>query len=332
MAYTGWRTNEMGFALTNAGTAIISPAFPASGSPIGLIRSTNSGESWQFIDPVETPPRHLTFDGSLGFDSRTGRIFWVTPGYFDPRINATAGLWFSDNDGKTWSVGGAPGMLPPSGRADSLKIFAGPPTPASRGKMKGYPNVVYNCGAHKPQRCQSSYDGGLSWGPIVFIPFPPELASIQGPDNICSEFSMNGVVGKDGTVYLGFTPCNRPYVAISRDEGQTWQSIKIADVETIGFGMASIALDEAGTLYSSWVAASDRLPYLSISRNGGQTWSSPVMIGAPGINEAALPRAVAGKTGHVAIAYYGSKNSPGAPFPALCANGPTSCPAYQNET
>jgi len=329
---TGWRTNEMGLAVTNAGTILIGPAFPEAGSPIGLIRSGDQGSTWSSIVPPNSPARLDVFDGNVGLDRGTGRAFWITPGYFDPSISETSGMWFSDDDGKTWSAGGNPTMQPPSGHADSMKIFAGPPTNTSKEKMKGYPNVLYNCGAHKPQRCQASYDGGLTWGPTVGLPFPAELAPIQGALNDCSAFGLNGVVGEDGTVYFGYTPCNRPYVAISRDEAQSWQTVQVANVETIGYGMAGVAIDRAGNLYSAWVAASDRLPYLAVSRDGGATWSTPMMIGAPGVNEAALPKVVAGKRGQVAVGYYGSENSPGAPFPPKCPGATNTCPAYQNET
>jgi hypothetical protein len=96
--------------------------------------------------------------------------------------------------------------------------------------------------------------------------------------------------------------------------------------------MLAVGIDGQGNLYASWVAAADRLPYLAVSRDGGHSWSKPIMVGAPGVNEAALPRLVAGKRGHVAVAYYGSKNSPGAPFPPNCTGLPNSCPAYKNET
>jgi hypothetical protein len=266
----------------------------------------------------------------LWLDRTTGRAFWITPGYFEPILSETAGVWYSDDDGGTWYPGGEPVMIPPSGHADSMKIFAGPPT-KQQGRSN-YPNVVYNCGGHKPLRCQASYDGGLTWGSPSELPFPPELASIQGPLNDCSNFGLNGVVGRDGTVYFGYTPCNRPYVAISHNEGQSWQPVQVADVETIGWGMLAVGMDEQGNLYASWVAAADRLPYLAVSRDGGRSWGEPIMVGAPGVNEAALPRLVAGKRGQVAVAYYGSKNSPGAPFPPNCEGLPNSCPAYKNET
>jgi hypothetical protein len=61
-------------------------------------------------------------------------------------------------------------------------------------------------------------------------------------------------------------------------------------------------------------------------------WSKPLMIGAPGVNEAAVPQLVAGPQGQVAVSYYGSTNSPGPPFPPVCTGASVSCPGYQNET
>jgi len=93
------------------------------------------------------------------------------------------------------------------------------------------------------------------------------------------------------------------------------------------------------------VGAPDRLPYLAISRDHGLHWSTPMMIAAPGVNEAAVPYLVAGGQGQVAVAYYGSKNAP-LPFPPPCfpvpegprrsftpaPPGPTpDCPGYENE-
>jgi len=57
------------------------------------------------------------------------------------------------------------------------------------------------------------------------------------------------------------------------------------------------------------------------------------MIAAPGVNETAVPQLVAGKTGQVAVAYYGSKNSPGRPFPPPCTGVATvDCSGYETET
>jgi hypothetical protein len=334
------RTSEIGLVITNNGTILFRPGVqnPAAtaGSPIGVLRSVNRGASWESIDPSSpgSPANLLAFDGNMGIDRQTGRAFGITPGYEfvvgnigteTPRVD------ISDTDGKTWFAGGEPIS------ADSMKIFAGPP-PArlkhlQQGFPKGYPNVIYNCGGHKPQRCERSRDGGLTWGPEVALPIPPELAPIQGPKNDCSTFALNGAVTADGTVYVGYSPCNRPYVAISNDEGDTWKAVQVANLEIIGWGMTAVGVDGKGNVYSAFMPAADRLPYLSVSQDKGLHWSKPLMIGAPGLNEAALPRLMAGVEGQVAVAYYGSHNSPGAPFPPPCpGSNVTACPAYKDET
>ena len=346
LAPTGWRTAEVGIVVSNAGSVLFHPAVgsPPTGLPLGILRSVRLGARWQFIQPPSggnIPPWTFADDGNLGIDRLTGRVFQDIPGYFNlaPGVSSTARVNFSDDGGRTWSVGGMPVMRFASGNDDNVKIFAGPPTKEFEHLMRGYPNVVINCAGHKPLRCQTSFDGGLTWGPPSDLPFPPELAPIQGSLQDCSNFGSNGVVGPDGTIYVGYTPCNRPYVGISHDEGSTWQAVRVADVETIGWGQAAVGVDEQGNLYSAWVAAANRLPYLAVSRDGGLRWSEPMMIGAPGVNEAALPRLVTGPRGQVAIGYFGSTNSPGAPFPAPCTAYPqaptepaTACPAWSNVT
>jgi hypothetical protein len=150
------------------------------------------------------------------------------------------------------------------------------------------------------------------------------------------DFGLNGVVDRDGIVYVPFSPCQRPYIAISRDAGDTWQTVLVADTLTLGFGMLPLGVDMQGNLYAAWVDAADRLPYLASSRKRGRQtglqWSTPLMIGAPGVNEASIPGLVAGKRGQVAVTYYGSKNSPGLPFPPSCNGLSTNCPGYENET
>jgi hypothetical protein len=335
---TGSRTSEIGVVVTNAGTVLFQPGVRSAnatvGAPIGVLRSVDQGALWRSVDSTSpvSPDRTLAFDGNLGIDRLTGRVFVITPGYTEGQIGdlvEVPQVDISDEDGKakTWYAGGEPVY------ADSIKVFAGPPPQNLKKLQQGYPNVVYNCGGHKPHRCERSRDGGLIWGSEVPLPFPPALAPIQGPNNTCSDFGLNGVVGRDGTVYYGYSPCNRPYIAISHDETDTWEAVPVADVETIGWGMTAVGIDQLGNLYAAFIKASDRLLYLSLSSDQGSSWSRPLMVGAPGVNEAALPRLVAGAAGQVAIAYYGSKNSPGAPFPPPCPTGiATSCPAWQNVT
>jgi hypothetical protein len=182
------------------------------------------------------------------------------------------------------------------------------------------------CGTHIAR----SLDGGGTFGPAIAIPYPPECPS-PGV-NPTGGYGLDGVVGRDGTVYLPFTPCERPYIAISHDEGASWQLVSVANTETIGWGELALGMDKQGNLYAAWTAAADRLPYLAISRDRGLHWSMPLMIGAPGVNEAAEPLLVAGARGQVAVTYYGSKNSPGVPFPPPCTGPSVLCPGYEHET
>jgi hypothetical protein len=328
---TGFRSSEIALVVSNGGALVLQPQVPASGFPIGGVRSTDGGAHWNAFLPnnPNNPPRVTAVDNNMNIDRDTGRIFWVVgqPGESVqiPRMD------LSDDGGRTWFNGTNPGTIV---LKDHSQIWTGPPPKSLKHMMRSYPNVVYLCQGSGPQTCQYSLDGGNSFSSGVNLPIPLAAGST------CTNFGLRGAVAKDGTVYVPSTPCDRPYVGISGDAGVTWQQVLVADTTTVGFGEMSLGMDKQGNLYTAWVGVDDRLPYLAISRDGGQIWSKPIMFGAPGVNEAALPHLVAGKKGHVAVAYYGSKNSPGKPFPPVCLGLPpvtasplsTSCPAYQNET
>ncbi len=340
---TGLLTGEVSVVVTKAGTILFRPAWSdgLSGPPVGLIRTTDRGANW------DTPNSPYN-DTNMWADQDTGRVFWMSCGgrcahpLFD----------ISDDDGKTWYPGGRPLAGPTvtggMGGYDHVQVFGGPPTASMKNQLHGYPNVVYACMGHKPLKCQKSLDGGMTWGPELDIPYPPGLEAIQGPAHDCSAFGLQGVVDKDGTVFVPYGPCNRPYVAISHDEGKNWQLVAVANTDEIGYGYPSLGLDDAGNLYAAWVGASDRRLYLAISRDHGLHWGTPLMIGAPGVNETAIPSLVAGARGQVAVTYYGSKNAPH-PFPPSCFQitpGPRpatpapprpqgaelKCPGYESET
>ena len=340
---TGFHTGEISIVLTNAGTVLLQPAWETltidgpvvsvgqAGPPIPVIRSADRGASWKA--PQTTPN-----DANMWVDRRTGRVFWMLFGepHSPPPFSEIPRLEMSDDDGKTWFPGGRPLAF------DHVQVFGGPPTQKLKHLMRGYPNVLYACMGFKPLRCEKSLDGGMTWGPELDIPYPPELSVIQGPAHDCSAFGLQGVVGMDGTVYVPYGPCNRPYLAISHDEGHSWQLVAVANTEFIGYGYPTLGMDDQENLYAAWVGASDRLPYLAISRDHGLHWGTPLKIGAPGVNEAAIPYLVAGAQGHVAVTYYGSKNAP-IPFPPTCYERPVSpirpaqttpslsCPGYEKE-
>jgi hypothetical protein len=296
---TGYRVGEESIVVTKLGTVLLRPIrdieTPAA-TKLGLARSADQGATWDV-------PNAPSNDTNMWADRTTGRIFWTSRGRTD----------ISDDDGKSWYSGGR------TLNFDHIQVFGGPPTESMKHLMKDYPNVVYVCIGHSPLKCQKSLDGGMTFGPELDIPYPqtPEVMAIQGSAHDCSAFGLQGVVDKEGTVYVPYGPCNRPYVAISHDEGSNWQLVPVANTNELGYGYPSLGIDEGENLYAAWVGASDRLPYMSISRDHGMHWGTPMMIAAPGVNEAAVPYLVSGARGEVAVTYYGSKNAPH-PFPPPC--------------
>ena len=331
---TGWRTSETGIVVTNRGTVLLQPAVQGDGGlPIGLLRSTNRGRTWHFVDPSVTPARTAAIDMNTWVDRQTGRIFWSNDLIPPVGTASTQQVDHSDDDGRTWS------------RSDNLpvffdhtQIFSGPPPPRLRHLMRGYPNVVYVvvsggftcaavgfCGTHITR----SLDGGLTFEPPVALPYPAECPAPG--TNPPGGYGLNGVVDREGTIYVPFTPCERPYISVSHDGGESWYLILVANLETIGWGELGLGVDRHRNLYAAWTAFADRLPYLSISHDQGSHWSTPMMIAAPGVNEAAVPLLVTGEPGQVAVTYYGSRNAP-MPFPTPCAGYSLGCPGYENET
>jgi hypothetical protein len=328
MTTTGFPTSEVSVAVTNQGAVLFNPAIAENGSE-GIIRSVDQGQSWQFVPHAANgAPVTVAIDQNLWVDRRTGRAFWVKidnfPSPTPPRLD------FSDDGGQTWIAAAQPcpnRAYGPLG-CGHPQVFSGPPRPSMKRLQEDFANVVYVCGGGaNPLACQKSLDGGKTWGSPVTIPTP---SGVSCP--AFTNFGLNGMVDRTGTVYVPFTPCQRPYIAISHDEGATWQTVLVADTETLGFGELPLGIDKHGNLYVAWAGGADRLPYLSISRDGGAHWSAPLMIAPPGVNEVAIPQLVAGATGQVAVTYYGSKNAPGPPFPPSCSGFSLDCPGYQNET
>lgn len=328
---TGYPTSEPSIAVTNRGTVLFNPAIAADRTD-GVIRSVDGGRTWQFAPhaPNGAPVTNST-DANVWVDRPSGRAFWLKQAYprpTPPRMD------FSDDDGRNWTAAAQP--CPNRAYDDPLGcghpwVFSGPPVAEMRSTQRAFSNVVYVCaGGSSPLVCQKSVDGGKTWVPPVRIPSPGGLSCKSS-----NHFGFNGVVDRRGTVYVPFTPCQRPYVAISRDEGATWNSVLVADTNVIGIGVLPLAIDQQGNLYAAW-AGEDRKLYLAISRDQGAHWSEPWMIAAPGVKEVAVPQAVAGSRGHVAITYYGSTNAPEPPFPAPCKAQvqifSLACPPYANET
>jgi len=313
MYRTGFQAGEPTLGVTKDGTLF----YQALDGPPKVIRSKNGGRTWKDVSPkIGDSNRHPnTLDPFLWVDPDTGRVF-TYDFYF-----GCSELSFSDDAGKSWTT--TPFNC---GLQDHQNLFAGPPAIST---PIGYENVVYSCSTQFgatiysiAAQCLKSLDGGLTWAPTG----APAFVTQNEPENdlgvagYCHGAVGHGYVGRDGTVYVPKGFCGQPWLAISHDEGLTWQRVQVADngVPQTNIGVyeheASVAADGKGNVYYFWMGG-DRQPYLAVSKDGGERWSEPVPVGPPGLKEATLPHLTVGGTGKVAVVYYGSTNSPGEPFP-----------------
>ncbi|MFN2525516.1 MAG: sialidase family protein [Actinomycetota bacterium] len=325
MFRTGFGAGEPTLGVTKDGTILFQGL---AGAPL-VLRTKDGGMTWEDVSPrIQGSRRHpTTLDPYLYVDPDTDRVF--TYDFFF----GCSELSFSDDLGDSWTT-----TLLNCGLMDHQNLFAGPPV---NSPTVGYPNMVYSCSTQGgatiysvTTECLKSLDGGLSW---VLTGSPPYVTGPQpendlGIDGYCHGAIGHGYVGRDGTVFVPKGFCGQPWLAISRDEGATWQRVQVADngVPQTTTGVyeheAAVASDAKGNIYYFWVSG-DRLPYLAVSTDEGETWSKPLMVGPPGIVESTLPKIDVGASGKIAVAYYGSSNSPGKPFPQSddCRPDPVYC-------
>lgn len=285
-----------------------------------VLRTSDQGRSWSDVSPgvADTVRVHRTsMDPMLHVDRRTGRVFMTDISSLECSFVSS-----SDTGGAAWTSSKV------CGATDHQNLFTGPPVSSPTAV---YPNVAYYCAIDggalfaygTMTTCLKSLDGGLTWvrtGAPAFTDDPRMTGGNLGLPGHCGGATGHGVVDDEGTIYLPRGWCRQPYLAISRDEGLTWQRVQVA-ANGVPFEQggleeheAGVAVDAAGNLYYVWTAT-DRLPYLAVSKDGGTSWSAPMMIGAPGVREASLPTIDVGSPGRVAIAYVGSTNAPGGPQP-----------------
>ncbi len=250
--------------------------------------TSDRGKTWRDVTPsvAGTAYTHVySLDPYLYADRHADaeRIFAVD------LTAACAILSFSDNAGKSWTTNPMACGEPVN---DHQTLFSGKPVNST---TLGYPNVLYYCFSHPVfTKCSRSIDGGLSFVPTAQV-LPPDCGGLTG----------HGVTDSKGTVYLPMgQSCSRPRLAISKDEGDTWDVVEVADSSLKGD--PSVAVDSKGNLYYLWIDGEARLPRLSISRNGGKTWTAPMVVSPRGVRAANLATLDVGKPGRVAIAYYGT--------------------------
>lgn len=272
------------------------PVFPTQ-----TMRTDDAGKTWQDVTPPPPQDHVTTEDPYLYVDETTDRVFST-----DFMLPCTAVSW-SDDAGATWQT-----SVTACDLLDHQTIFAGAPVTSD---PAGYPNVVYYCAvdagaatASTAVSCLKSLDGGLTFlrtGEPAFLG-----ASDAAGATACPGGSGHGVAGPGGVIYLPKAVCSEPWLAISHDEGATWEHVQVAKTGVASDGRvdhdAAVAVDADGNLYYSWTGA-DLKPYLSVSRDGGASWTKPLMIAPPGVKIATLMALDVAERGRLAVAFVGSR-------------------------
>jgi len=299
MSRTGTTSGEPTLGVTKNGHIILS-ALQQTGAEV--LKSTDEGRSWEVISPqlAESIAIHqVSLDPYVYVDDKNEdvqRIFTI-----DLTV-ACSYMSFSDDGGESWTTNPLACGRPVN---DHQTLFAGPPASSP---TVGYPNIVYYCWNDvATSSCSRSLDGGITFHPTgspAFIGYETEGEA----SGHCGGIHGHGVVDDEGIVYLPREFCARPFLAISRDEGTTWERVRVSSLRAIRNGDPSVDVDSAGNIYYAWVGPK-RLPFLAVSKDGGKSWSKPMMIGAPGVHEVNLLTLDVGAPGRVAFAYMGSKDA-----------------------
>lgn len=318
----GVTSGEPTIGVTNNGWVFTS-AFQTN-TRVLVMRSKDQGKTWEDVSPnIGGRNTHLlSLDPYTYVDNRLGdkdasRVFTI-----DLTVDCSI-LSFSDDGGESWITNPLACGRPVN---DHQTMFTGPPVSSP---TIGYPNLVYYCWNDvASSSCSKSLDGGITWAPTG----GPAFAGLSAEYGFCGGLHGHGFVDSKGNLYLPRGYCGEPFLALSRDEGKTWDTIHINDKAGEGDADPSVTVDEKGNIYYLWIGR-DLLPYLSVSKNDGKTWSKPMMVGAPGVNEANLPSIDVGKPGHIALTYMGTDNGPNKPkFGKGCGQECPTASEYQKTT
>lgn len=282
----------------------------------------NGVPTWDQVDPPYQVPINL--DPMLVADPDTGRVF--SGGLLGP----CSSMVYSDDDGETW----LPTINMCSGEDfDHQSIGLGPPAgpiPSPEGT-----HVGYYCGQGGSISCARSLDQGTTWGPFVQVPgscggfhghirVSPTTGFVVVPTASCGQHSGYIATADGGVTWTaheipasaewtnGFDPSaqfSRPggwlyygmvsehgiYVALSKDEGATW--------EPLGGGM--------GVAETTWLDV-------------GQFHDPPVVAGV-------FTNVQAGDDERVALSFIGLEGGPGKDLEFLKSNQIYQCNDRQDE-
>ena len=322
---TGLTSGEPTVGVTNDG-AIFTPAF-VTNTRVEVMRSTDQGKTWETASPnIGGRNTHtLTLDPYVYVDNRlsdkdSSRVFTI-----DLTVDCSI-LSFSDDSGDSWITNPLACGRPVN---DHQTLFVGPPVSSP---TVGYENVVYYCWNDvASSACSKSLDGGLTFHPTGTPAYKGVDPQGEG-GRLCGGLHGHGFVDMKGNVYLPRGYCGKASLAISRDEGLTWETHRVDGGAFEGDADPSVTVDKKGNIYYLFIGA-DRMPYLTVSKNDGKKWSKPIEVGYPGINEANLPSIDVGDPGKIAFLYMATENGPNKPkFGKGCGDKCPSTEDYKDAT
>lgn len=292
--------------------------------PAEIAASRSGGRSWRAVVPGDT--NHiLDVPPWMSVDPQTHRIWFAT--VLPPLCGAE--ISWSDNGGHSWHTNPAVGC-PAMG---SEAVLEGP-APAGGARPRGYPHVVYYCAnasdlSPSTLWCYRSMDGGNSFSFTGSFPDPSPK-----PGCGTEHPARPGAVGREGYLYFPVFRCGRLSMAVSRDEGSTWQHIPIGRYKVRDLYTTSVTVDRAGNVYLAWIEGvkgsgsgsssgggpspsqeaidGAGVPVLAVSRDHGHHWSKPVSIAPPGVRDAQMVAIASRRTGQLAVSYLANTN--GAPL------------------
>lgn len=280
-AHPGWTHYHPSEDPTNPGSELLTPANGQS----YLWRSTDNGSTWQHIGTPGADgqgPRGAGFgvsDPDFTVDD-DGRIYRT-----DLEALAAASVDWSDDDGETWVFGNP---IASHGAVD-------------RQWVASHEGTVYFTANYlsPPGRHVMASEDGIVWEQRGQIPGPCGGDFVAAP--------------QDGTLYAG---CGGS-IAVSTDEGATWEQRTVPGHEDEYARMTEPAVDSAGNVWTAWETNESQL-YLAGSPDKGESWpwvhelSGQIQHALNGTSEHTLvwPWVSAGSEGRVAVSVYATPTPP----------------------